>query len=95
MAQACSTSSTATPIESAAVRKVKVCGPDHNRASPASPNSRPRRSACGHVVRGETEARQVLDETGPRAWIVDPSSLHGVEVQGIDHLAKCASRLSH
>ena len=49
----------------------------------------------GHLVHGETEARQVLEQPSPRAWISDPRSLHGVEVQGIDHLDKCASRGSH
>jgi hypothetical protein len=28
-------------------------------------------------------------------WIDDPRRLHGVQVQRIDHLAKCASRGSH
>jgi len=49
----------------------------------------------GHLVHGETEARKVLEQPGSRARISDPRRLHGVEVQGIDHLNKCASRGSH
>ena len=46
----------------------------------------------GHLVRGETESRQVLDQTSPLARIDDSGCLQRVE---IDHLAKCASRGPH
>ena len=48
----------------------------------------------GHLVHGETEARQVLDQTGPRARISDSCCLHARRIQ-IDHLAKSASRGPH
>ncbi len=43
-----------------------------------------------HLVRGETEVRQVLDQTSPLARIGDPGSLQRRN-QRIDHLAKSAS----
>jgi len=47
-----------------------------------------------HVVGGETESRQVLDQAGPLACISDPCCIKRLEIQGIGHLAKCASRVA-
>ena len=47
-----------------------------------------------HVVGRETESRQVLDQAGPLACMGDPCCLKRLEIQGIGHLAKCASRVA-
>ena len=85
MAQACSTSATGTPSESAAVRRrvgLRTGPQQHVSGQPEQPAAA---LGLGHVVDGEAEARQVFEQARPRAWISDSGGLHGLEVQGIDH----------
>jgi hypothetical protein len=47
-----------------------------------------------HLVCGETEVRQVFDQTSPLARVGDSGGLKRFQIQRIDHLDKSASQRS-
>ncbi|COY03700.1 Uncharacterised protein [Mycobacterium tuberculosis] len=48
-----------------------------------------------HLFDREAKLIQVGEQAGPLAWVGNSGGLEGVEVQGIVHLPKCASRDAH